>query len=791
MRNNIQQDVKVESGLVHQSKFNRSGLVSTSTNIGLVTPTKCFYMQPHSKEVIQSSELVRLAAMVSPTYGDQKLKNWYIFVPVEEVDLNWPMRMTLQGSYRGSIDEIIESTKAPNYPRGGLCAMALRGSVATLYVNKSGVFANTNCKQWKTASWEEPELPDETTEWNKILSEFDYQFAVADAVSGRRSLKYVRLLNRNISEDVDATIQLANKYVSGWGVPKPSILNPLQNGSIDYDDSPVSLESADLKIYFPLSWEEEDPETHETIEIKYECCLAFRLSTHGVQVHKTLVGLGYGFDLMDEKPVEVNRLLAYYLAYWRVFGLERWQNWETTYVNKLIQLFATDATGSVETSQIQHLFDDIGCLWVTENLDYISAHTSTPTNAGIGNSLFNGLNPVVDVSSQSGVAQPLEHMYNMSRDFSYSSSSDSPESFLLRGDGHSFIKQTFHGFLDSEIMRSAYKLANTSSLLGRSTRKLLTMFGLGDYLKATRDNFVGYTETSIDVQTITSLSDTYKDGSGKQLGQYVGKGIGSKKHGVIKFKSDSAGYLFCLQAMTCDSGYCQGIDETISVIEEYQQYHNHTDGLGYELAPFSIICGQMDIAVNSRMPNDSDFTGYDGVDTPAKKPFGYRPRNAGFKVARNVIMGGFALNSMRKNFITYNMEKLFYPEQRYCERLEDGQFLPMSGNDNTIAYDEIRTMPLDKMPTAGDAWRFLGRYPWMGNLLRIFAQSGNDVKSWFRTVFTTEQDGTDWQYTYRLDDNYMVFQEFTHKDYAPMQPIANTYGTIDPEDRENNFTDRV
>ena len=52
MRNNIQQDVKVESGLIHQSKFNRSGLVSTSTNIGLVTPTKCCFMQPHSKEVM-------------------------------------------------------------------------------------------------------------------------------------------------------------------------------------------------------------------------------------------------------------------------------------------------------------------------------------------------------------------------------------------------------------------------------------------------------------------------------------------------------------------------------------------------------------------------------------------------------------------------------------------------------------------------------------------------------------------------------------------------------------------
>ena len=611
MRNNIQQDVKVESGLIHQSKFNRSGLVSTSTNIGLVTPTKCFFMQPHSKEVIQSSELVRLAAMVSPTYGDQKLKNWYIFVPVEEVDLNWPLRMTMQGSYRGDENEAVESSHAPNYPRGGLSAMALRGAVATLYVNKSGAFANTNCKQWKTASWEEPELPGETTEWNKILSEFDYQFAVADAVSGRRSLKYVELLDRNIAGST-ATIPLANKFVSGWGVPKPSNLNPLQNGSFDYDNTPVSMESADIKIYFPLSWEEENSETHENVTVKYECCLAFRLSTFGVQVHKTLVGLGYGFDLMDESPVEVNRLLAYYLAYWRVFGLERWQNWETTYCNKLIQKFSTRSDGSVSDEEIHHFFMDIGCLWVTENLDYISAHTSTPVNAGIGNSLFNGVNPIVDVSSQTSSSSPLDHMYNPVRDYSYTDSSV-PAAFMYAGDGHSFIKQTFHGFLDSEIMRSAYKLANTSSLLGRSTRKLLTMFGLGDYLKATRDNFVGYTETKIDVQTITSLSDTYKDGTGKQLGQYVGKGIGSKKHSTIKFKSDSAGYLFCLQAMTCDSGYCQGVDETISVIQEYQQYHNQTDGLGYELAPFSIICGQMDIAVNSNMPDDTDFNGYDGV----------------------------------------------------------------------------------------------------------------------------------------------------------------------------------
>ena len=101
MRTNIQNNVKVESGLIHTSKFNRSGLVSTSTNIGLVTPTKCFAMQPNSKEVIKSSELVRLAAMVSPTYSKQKLKNWYIFVPIEDVNPNYPWMMTGKGGPRG------------------------------------------------------------------------------------------------------------------------------------------------------------------------------------------------------------------------------------------------------------------------------------------------------------------------------------------------------------------------------------------------------------------------------------------------------------------------------------------------------------------------------------------------------------------------------------------------------------------------------------------------------------------------------------------------------------------
>ena len=365
MRTNIQNNVKVESGLIHTSKFNRSGLVSTSTNIGLVTPTKCFAMQPNSKEVIKSSELVRLAAMVSPTYSKQKLKNWYIFVPIEDVNPNYPWMMTGKGGPRGE-NPYVHPTNVPYSRRWKLSAFALQGAVATLYANTAGLFANTNCKQWKTASWAESDLPDTPpTFWNNILNEFDYQYTYTNDY-GRKELNIEKLLGRGDGSD-DLFVTLANRGKESFGVPVPKILSEMQSGLDDYDTTPVSMESADIKIYFPLVYEVEDPETHETSEETVECCLAFRLSTWGIQCHKTLTGLGYGFDLMDNNPVEIDRLWAYYRAYWRVFGLERYTNWENTFVNQQVQEYSQLDDPELENGALYNLFDEVGCLWVTES----------------------------------------------------------------------------------------------------------------------------------------------------------------------------------------------------------------------------------------------------------------------------------------------------------------------------------------------------------------------------------------------------------------------------------------
>lgn len=782
MRNNLQNDVKVESALNTGSKFNKSNMVSTSTNFGLVTPTKCALVQPKTKVVFNTDELIRLAAMVSPTYGNIKLKNWFQFIPIADV---WPnYDITVAKKQISQNGNIITPQYFPHTTRRNLCMWALHGAFCTIYREVTANIDNVNVTQWRSAPYQESDS-NEYIEWNRIVDTALNTYLFTGFNQWR--LKIGDLLAGGEDLAQDEYIVLANDNLRSFCYRPIPARNAVESHVVD--DTPVSLEEADIKIYTKVTIQNAENE-----DVDVNVCFAFRLSSFGVQWHKVLCGLGYGFDLMDKTEVELMRFFAYCKAYWTIFGIDRFNQWETSPVQKLISKLLTQNDPEVLWSDFHPIMQYFGMLWVTEDIDYIAGHEPQPVINNPTNSALTPLNPIADVPTEnySDVNVPSNHLNNPSSEQRLSSYEGvyGAISNLINGtsgDNHMHVTNLVHGFLDSEIMHRMYKIANTGTLFGRNVAKILKMMGLGDYLNASKVHFIGYTETPIQVQTITATSDTYKsDGSGKMLGEYAGKGIGGKKHKSFKYKSDVAGYLIDLQAITCDSGYCQGIDETTRITKESEVYHAQFDGLGKELAPISILAGQMDVAVPDAL-STSDSEWKFKFTSPANLPFGYRPRDAAFKVAHNVVMGGFSLNSMRKNFITYNVDKLLYPEGRQVFACADGTFNPSYQNE--VAFDEVRTFPMDKFPTAGDAWRFFARYPWMGNLQRIFVLTGKDWQRWISHAWSSSD--VDWWYKYRLDDNFMIFQEFTYKEYAPMLPIEETYGTIDPDDKKELMADRV
>lgn len=793
-RNNIQNDVKIESQLIsHRNKFLKGGLISTSCNIGQIQPTKCNFLQAGTKVVCNTEEMVRTAAMVSPTYGKQKLKSWHVFVPLEDIVPNAPELLTKKSVYRG-LNNVSPATM-PCAPLWRICAQALRGARATLWYEGAPFDGNTGVTMWKSANSNDV-LDDESTHaftkaYRKFMSDFVTDYNGNDITLGQRAYLDVGALLTNGDDSLVVMLSNVGPTSFAWDTaPKSPLV-----GAYDYDTTPVSMQGADFKIYFTVDIRsDDDPEDyHQYVNL----CLAIRLSTFGIQAHKLLCGLGFGFDLTPNEGDlrEVARLYAYYRAYWLIFPRERYLNWETSFANRHIQSFTLNSTPVIPDELLSELFENIACLWVVENVDYIAAHTDQPTIMDVGEIATKGINPIGDVvanntPNNSDVSTPSYHISapelteNPLGD--YGNKPDYPLYGYI-GDGHAHTLTELHGFFDSLLMQKLYKLGNSETALGRPIGRLLRLLGLGEYLQRTRSNFVGYTETPIEVSTVTATSDTFKETEsgeeGKRLGEYAGKAIGYRHHKTLKYQTDVMGYYIVLTAMTCDSGYCQGIDETTKMVRDTDFYHPTFDGAGMELAPLSIVAGQMDVARSTSFRTDESSI------SPNDRPFGWRPRHAGFKVARSCLMGGFSLNSMRKSFISYNMDKTIYPEHREDALVPSEEYVHQF--DSEIAFYETRTLPTVDIPAAGDAWRFLGRWPWMGNLLRIFAQTGADFKAWYN-VWANPDTGhsNQWEYTYRIDDNYMIFQEFNLDEWAFMEEIANSYGTTEPEPKDNEFIKR-
>ena len=125
--------------------------------------------------------------------------------------------------------------------------------------------------------------------------------------------------------------------------------------------------------------------------------------------------LGYGFLGMDKyKHKSLLPLIGVFYAYWNTFGINQWQNIESTNAGRIKSYWDVhddyDPWQSASTWSVfkSFIFDELGAMWVTENADYIAAHLPQPV---IG-ATPSGWNGIVDVN---GSTLPITLSDNSSR----------------------------------------------------------------------------------------------------------------------------------------------------------------------------------------------------------------------------------------------------------------------------------------------------------------------------------------------------------------------------------------
>lgn len=787
MRNNLQNDVKVEKAKLPLSKFDLSGSISNTASIGEVSVKFSRLLQPGTKAICGEEQLVRMSPLVAPTYSRQWYKTWHMFVPLEDIFSNYSSMMTGEPISRNGV--VINPRYLPHMRAGALSQFCLNGAKCTLYFRP---LVNA-----------EPSTSSGYVFCPRYSADTDLVEAALNGIWEKRSdgspiifMGELTAIETFWDGAMDFELESGNLSYKSFGLPPAD----QEQSQIDVD-----LSGYDLDQVVPL--DQADQVIARRIEINgtwYQIFYAFRYSSWGNHLSKTLRGLGYGIDLEDDSLVTYLPLLASYKAYWDIFGLNLFQNFESTYCGRVIS-YINQHDGTMnpfKDATLWPIFRDfmkyeLGAMWLTEQNDYISAHLPQPVVSQPNHTPLFG---VVDVGPDSDAVQgyglqPNAHITQGNNTGTQLPSNPS----MQHGDGHANTYTLSHGALDSEILKRLYKYTNRNTALGRKIVDLMRAAGLGMYMERTRVNYIGDTSISLEVKSVTSSADTYNSATdeGALLGQYSGKGVGwsGEERKKLHYKTDCLGWWICLESVTCDSGYSQGRDETLTAIQKEHMYQPDFEDLGLELHTKAVLNANRDFCAG----NDS------GVHNTAGGPlsrlsFGFATRFSAFKVGRNCLNGGFANKSQRNFYSAYNMDKTFYPSDISCIPHGSSEYLPsnfppINGTDRK-AWFMVMELPSAEVPTAGLTWRYLGRFPWLQNLARIFANKyrANPAlrgsATWFVDGETTSALSRYWEFQYLQDDNYIILSDLWFKAWAPMRPIEECYGTVDPDKSALEYIDR-
>lgn len=819
MNNNNLDQITMRSSKRKRERFNLKSVNETSFGMGEIQPLLVREVVPNSKSVLSVGNIVRLAPMNAPTFGEIKLHHNMMFVGMSDLTDKFSAFLAKQPvAFGGGLVQV--PNELPQVARSVLAALMLVGSKCTCYFPEqtaSETANEMNIRKWFyniDSSYSEStqsvahiitnyNSPSGfSTVWQRLhgIDSSDDVFADSD------------LWCENLgSKDPSGHWQVAFKNYNGAGINVGRVLGwnhsfwvPSANFSpysFLCSGSPENPEFARQGIiasrfYNPVTMDLEDvtPDNADYIihnrfaevgSTNYSyAILCFRLSDFGKRIRKILLACGYGVEFNDSTPVSLMRLFALYKAWFDAFGITLYQSWETTNCAKLLQYYDSDYkydwTATMQNPDSEPpssdevlrrqtfvaFFADLADMWFTEEQDFITAHIRSAA-----------------VSPNDQVATWFDSTGtpNVGGDINVSEANVSPSEpndISSSGNGHAYINNVLHSQLDSEILKRLYKVTNRNTIAGRRIAELLKAQGLGEYMKRCRSNFIGHWACEVDVFDVTATADSYNSAENRNsvLGEFVGKGVGNGKSKRFSYTAPEFGFILDLASMCPESGWTNGEDLSVRNIHKLDFYNPEYDGLGYELNPKSIVASDV---VSASIPSSSAVT-------MAKQSFGFVPRYTRHKVARNVMNGDFSLRSTRASFLPYSLDKYVAVGDRVTKTIQKAT--DSSGLEVMVMG---KCLSPQRVPIASPMYRFLARFPWMGNLNRIFTNIGRDklanVPFMYWGYDVNDGESVQAWYLVKSDDNFIVQNVYLYDYYAPMLAIEDSFET--KEDGNNGGTD--
>lgn len=453
-----------------------------------------------------------------------------------------------------------------------------------------------------------------------------------------------------------------------------------------------------------------------------------KLSGRGRRLFKIFYGLGYSMDPLDNEPISILPLFAYYKAWFDSYAPLRYVNWHATHAYELIRevyndgqpLFKVDSDFAY-SHNLQDFLNDLADCFYTDKDDYVSVHTSSIyPKASLSD---------IDDSEKEFALGNYGDVYNTGLLYS-TNSVHAPY----------LTQNRTSQWLNAVALRTLFRFSKyitKDSLIGRNVQAWVKAhFGAETCEDMFREaHNLGDFIVDAHVDEIFSTSDTVNGDVGEHLGSYAGKGIGFG-NGDLKFQAPTFGFVFIMQSIVSNSDYYQGSDPYLDCIDKYTFPDRAFDALGYEVTPQRSIYDQ---------------NGFFIKHTDKSEGFGFIPRYSGLKITKSLLNGLARFNSERSQYDAFHL----------CRIVKPTSFTADDTHSLVYHYNDV--------PNASVAWRFNGRYTQLTDYDRIFAFKGD---SEFGNAFSL---------TFGVD-NFIVQMVIEGNHRSILKPITESYDVFDSED---------
>ena len=711
--NNIQYQTSTHP---HES-FDLSHDTLTSCGFGEVQPTSVRLLPTVGKSKIQTSALVRLAPLVSPTWGRMWFHQYHQFVAIEDIFWQFPHFLSNIKALNNPVQGSLNSVKTlPCVTMGVLTEQLMRRGMC-----------NITCYEGSTDSLGE-------TTW------------VPTSTGGDKGLY--------------STIPHVTGDWAGVGTSSRWPVSQTDNTLSDF----VTPDNADFQPITNLNNSGND----------YRMCI--RLTNRGMRFYKLLLGCGYKplWNTDSYTYVSLLPLMASYKAYWDIFRLPQYDNWESTALYRLIKWYDVHGVTPLDYTSpdsanmlvLQGILDDFvdECLemFYTANQDFVSAHESvdslTSTTRGEHN-------------------QELDSVRYTPNGTLGSSTYASPR-FNISTGANSVITLAggYFGQLDIELLKKMYYWTNKSTKIGYDIAEVLKAKGLGQFVEENKEksNFIGSSRSPIKVNELLNTAETegITADTGAHLGDYAGQSSQYDESKVFTYHNNQIGYVVSLCCVVPEPRQSMAMDPTLLAVSSDGSSGNLTefynpmfDGFGLEFTPLMCIGHENYVSRNT--------------DTQSERTtFGQIPRYTGFKIGQNIRSGMFASLANLDTFAPFHLDKMILKGGKFRRHAyKQGTGVTPGTFVDSLAYDGSAE---DLMPLAGRNWRFPTRIGGIGNYDRIFYNSGKigSLDGRYAGIPNFDYEPA--------NDNFLIFMSYKHNASLAMLPLSRSWDTIDDEGGENN-----